>query len=482
MATRKNTKIIATVGPASSDADTLEQLILAGTDIFRLNFSHGTHQDHKAKYELIKALEQKHKRPLTILMDLQGPKLRIGKFKSGHADLKSGQPFLLTTQLVEGSSSQVTLPHPEIFATISPGDRLLLNDGKLQLQVESCDQNSAKTTVLLDGTLSDHKGLNVPGTQLPISALTKKDRDDLAFGLQLGIDCVALSFVQKPEDITEARALIKGRAKIISKIEKPSAITELEEIIALSDAIMVARGDLGVEMAPEEVPRIQKQIIRSCRNAGKPVIVATQMLESMIQAPTPTRAEASDVANAVYEGADAVMLSAESASGHYPVQSVSMMRKIINTVESDHTYPAAMSANTAAPESTAADAITVAASQVADTINAKVIVTFTTAGSTTLRAARTRPNVPILALTSNRDTANFLNIAWGTHPVIIDDVNDFSDISNIAIQNVLKENLATVGDRIVVTAGLPDDKLHNASIFTPGITNFLRIIEIKSAK
>ena len=475
---RKNTKIVATLGPMSSSEAVIEKLITAGADIFRLNFSHGTHEDHQQSFEIIRRLEQKVGRPITILMDLQGPKLRIGKFKDGGTDLQANQTFRLELKERVGNSTNITLPHPEIFAALASGTELLLDDGKIRLKVESCGADFAETKVLVPGYLSDHKGLNVPGVQLPLSVLTTKDRHDLKFGLQLGVDCVALSFVQKPEDVAEARSIIKGRAKIVSKIEKPAAIDQLEEIIALSDAVMVARGDLGVEVAPEEVPGIQKRIIRFCRLAGKPVIVATQMLESMIDNPTPTRAEASDVATAVYEGADAVMLSAESASGNWPVESVAMMTRIINQVEQDECYRAALTTNAANPESTAADAITFAASHVAQTIAAKAIVTFTTLGSTTLRASRARPSVPILALTSAIETARFLNLVWGTSPVVISDVVDFFHFSEETSRVTKTKGFAQSGDKVIVTAGVPDSLAGKTNIFAPGTTNLLRILKV----
>jgi pyruvate kinase len=480
MRRQRNTKMVATLGPASATPEMIEKLFLAGVDVVRLNFSHGTHDDHLKSYDIIRALEKKINHPIAILMDLQGPKLRVGKFKVGHIDLKVGQEFRLDLSEAAGDESRIQLPHPEIFAALVAGADLLLDDGKIRLKVSDCGPDYALTTVVIAGALSNNKGLNVPGVSLPISPLTEKDRRDLAFGLELGMDMVALSFVQKPEDVEEARQIIQGRAKIISKLEKPSAIEHLNAIVTLSDGIMVARGDLGVEMDLEEVPSLQKQIIRACRLAGKPVIVATQMLESMIKNPSPTRAEASDVATAVYEGADAVMLSAESASGQYPLEAVSMMDRIIERVEHDPLYRSGLKATSSLPEATAADAITTAASQVANTISARTIITYTTTGSTTVRASRERPEVPILALTSSASTARFLSLVWGVHAVIIQELIDFFHMSQEASRVALAEGFAESGDMVVLTAGIPFQVSGKTNIFVSGTTNLLRIVEVKA--
>jgi pyruvate kinase len=479
MRRQRNTKILATLGPASATPEMIERLFTAGVDIFRLNFSHGTHEDHLKSYNIIRALEKKTGHPIAILMDLQGPKLRVGKFKAGRIELKVGQDFRLDLTDNIGDEKRVQLPHPEIFSSLRPGAVLLLDDGRVHLKVINCGKDYALTTVIISGPLSDYKGLNVPRVSLPISALTEKDHRDLAFGLELGMDIVALSFVQKPEDVEEARKIIKGRARIISKLEKPSAIEHLNAIISLSDAIMIARGDLGVEMDPEEVPSLQKHIIRACRLAGKPVIVATQMLESMVHNPSPTRAEASDVATAVYEGADAVMLSAESASGQYPLEAVSIMERIIERTERDLLYFSGLKASSLMPEATAADAITTAANQVASTISARAIITFTTTGSTTLRASRERPQAPILALTSSVATARFLNLVWGVYAVIIQELVDFFHVSQEASRVALAEGFAKAGDKVVLTAGIPLQFSGQNHIFVPGTTNLLRIVEVK---
>jgi pyruvate kinase len=462
-----NARIVATLGPSSSTPEQIGALFRAGVDVFRLNFSHGTHDDHRARVRIIRDIEARTGRPIAILMDLQGPKLRLGTFKGGRTTIEAGQRFRLDLDPAPGDATRATLPHKEIFEALIDGADLLLDDGKVRLRVREFGPDHALTDVVTGGPLSDRKGVNVPGLVLPLSPLTEKDRRDLTFGLDLGCDIVGLSFVQRPADIAEARKLVGGRAAILTKLEKPSAIEHLDELVDLSDALMVARGDLGVEMPPEDVPGLQKRILNAARRAGKPVIVATQMLESMIQAPAPTRAEASDVATAVYDGADAVMLSAETASGKYPVEAVEMMDRIIGRVEGDPLYRRLIEANHYDPESTAADAITAAARQVAHTIKAAAIVTFTTTGSTTLRAARERPEVPILCLTPRRVTARRMALCWGTHPVVTPEVQNLQQIVDQAIEVAQRENVATKGDRLVLTAGVP--------LGTPGATNVLRI-------
>lgn len=471
MSHRRSTKIVATLGPSSSTPDRIAQLAEAGVDVFRLNFSHGSHDDHRQRFEAIRALEVKRRQPIGILLDLQGPKLRIGAFEKGRIALAEGDRFRFDMAASPGTQARVTLPHREVYAALHPGIEILLDDGKMRLRIESCGDDFAEAIALTAGTLSDRKGLNLPGAVLPLSALSVKDRADLAFGLELGTDWIALSFVQRPEDVLEARALIGKRAGIVSKIEKPAALNALEAIVELSDAVMVARGDLGVELAPELVPVQQKRIIQQCRSRGRPVIVATQMLKSMIEAPTPTRAEASDVATAVYDGADAVMLSAESAAGRYPIEAVTMMRRIITEVERDPLHAHTLAASRAALEETSADAITAAAAQVASTVKAVAIAAFTSSGATTLRAARERPSVPILGLTANLQTSRRLALAWGVHPVHTKDIDNFNDMVVRACHIAIQENLAVPGEKIVITAGVPFGHA--------GSTNILRLALIE---
>ena len=471
MRRRRNAKIIATLGPATRTPRQIETLYRRGADVFRLNFSHGSHDDMKALIGIIRKIERKHGRPIAILTDLQGPKLRIGTFDGGEVTLKNRDKFRLDMSKAVGDSSRVCLPHKEVFAAIEPKHDILLDDGRVRLRVEKKGRDYAETRVVTGGVLSDHKGVNVPETVLPVKALTAKDRRDLRFALDNGADWVGLSFIQRAQDVAEVRNIVKGRAGIMAKLEKPSAIGELDEIIALSDAVMVARGDLGVEMPPEDVPTVQKQIIRHCREAGRPVVVATQMLESMIRSPAPTRAEASDVATAIYDGADAVMLSAETAIGAHGLAAVTMMERIIRRVERDPHLRHITEASRVEAMSNDADAITAAARTVAHTISAAAIVTYTTSGSTTLRASRQRPDVPVICLTGNRDTARRLALAWGVHAVVTGDVRSFNEMVRRAARLARREGFARKGQKVVVTAGVP--------FGTPGATNVLRIYTVQ---
>lgn len=463
----RQTKIVATLGPASSTPDQIRTLFEAGADVFRLNFSHGRQDDHGARMAAIRALEQESGRPICVLADLQGPKLRIGVFAEGPIALAPGMPFRLDLDPTPGNRSRVGMPHPEIIAALTVGTEILCDDGRVRLRVTDHGPDFADTVVVSGLKLSDRKGINVPSVLLPISPLSAKDRDDLRFALDLGVDWIALSFVQRPEDIAEARLLIAGRAALLSKLEKPLAISHLDRIIELSDGIMVARGDLGVELPPEDIPMLQKRIVRRSREAGKPVIVATQMLESMVSAPSPTRAEASDVATAVYDGADAVMLSAETAAGAYPIEAVTIMDRIARRIEHDPLYRTVMDARHPDPAPTTADAITAAAGQIAHTLEAAAIVTYTTSGSTTLRAARERPDVQILCLTSRIETARRLALSYGVHAVQTADVSNFSEMVQKACTIARTNGLAEPGQRLIITAGVP--------FGTPGNTNVLRV-------
>lgn len=467
MTPRRAAKIIATLGPASSTPDKIRALHGAGADLFRLNFSHGERADHRARYDAVRKLEREIGRPIGILVDLQGPKIRVGKFQGGKVALGEGKALRLDLDPAPGDAARASLPHPEVFEAMSPGQLVLLDDGRLRLRVEKVGADFAETVVVTGGVLSERKGVNLPGAILPLSALTEKDLRDLDFALSIGADWIALSFVQRPDDVAELRKLVGNRAAIMSKIEKPQALARLDQIVDLSDAVMVARGDLGVELPPEDVPSLQKQIVRAGRKAGKPVVVATQMLESMVRDPAPTRAEASDVANAVYDGADAVMLSAETASGAHPVESVAMMARIIRRVEHDPTYRVIMDANHPPPQATAADAITLAAREVATTIKAACIVTYTSSGSTAQRASRERPPVPILCLTGRTQTARRMTLAWGVHCFFSHDVSTIDEMVAYAQESAKSNGIAKGGERIVITAGMP--------FGTPGATNMLRV-------
>ncbi|MDC7675921.1 pyruvate kinase [Asticcacaulis machinosus] len=467
---RRRTKIVATLGPASSNAEMLQQLFQAGADVFRLNFSHGSHEDHGRNIDLIRDLEARTKHPIGILADVQGPKLRVGRFMGGAVVLNNGQTFRLDLNPTPGDSRRANLPHPEIIAAAQIGSHLLLDDGKLKLKVVHVREDHLETVVINGGRLSDRKGVNVPDVVLPIPALTKKDREDMAFALERGVEYIGLSFVQRPEDVLEAKEIIKGRAWVLSKLEKPQALDNLEEIMALSDAVMVARGDLGVELPPEEVPLAQKRIIQSARMMGKPVVVATQMLESMISAPTPTRAEASDVATAVFDGSDAVMLSAETAAGQFPIEAVTIMDRIIARVETDEGWRANTDRRRPEPEKTTSGAMAAAARQVAQTIDASAIAALTNSASTALRVARERPNVPILGLTPNIETARRLAITWGVHAIEAPVTHSMSETVAVATQLARSEGISEVGENIVIVAGMPFGK--------SGSTNALRVAKV----
>jgi pyruvate kinase len=466
-----NAKIVATLGPASSDPDTIRALFDAGADVFRLNFSHGSHADHRQRFDAIRAIERETGRPIGVLLDLQGPKLRLGTFAESAVTLAAGDAFHLDLDRdTPGDRFRAPLPHPEIFCALVPGTDLLVDDGRVRLRVESCGPDFAATRVVTGGRVSDRKGVNVPGVVLPLSALTDKDRKDLEFGLELGIDWVALSFVQRPEDIADIKAIVAGRAAIVAKLEKPAAIHSLEAIVAETDAVMVARGDLGVEMPPEQVPAIQKRIVRACRKVGKPVIVATQMLESMVAAPVPTRAEASDVATAIYDGADAVMLSAESASGQYPRDAVRIMNSIIAQTEADPYYREELAIAGGAAATLASDGIGVAVRSVTEALPVAAVVAYTCSGYSALRMARERPRAPIVGMTPSVETARRLALAWGVHPVLCPEVTDVAGMSERACEAALREGLAAPGDTIVISAGVP--------FGTPGTTNLLRIAQV----
>ena len=470
MRRNRKVKILATLGPASNTRDMIERLYIAGVDVFRINMSHTKHDMLRELHGHIRSVEEKYKRPIGILADLQGPKIRIGTFKNKEVKIVAGESFAFDTNAEPGDSTRVYLPHPEIFAGAKVGENLLLNDGRLRVEITACSSTRLDTKIIYGGILSDRKGVNLPDTLLPIPALTEKDRADLEAAASLGVDWIALSFVQRPEDVAEARILIKGRAGVMAKIEKPSALPVLDEILKIADGIMVARGDLGVELPLETVPARQKHITRTARKFGKPVVVATQMLESMITEPVPTRAEVSDVATAVYEGADAVMLSAESASGAWPERAVQTMDKVAQSAEGDSYYGGIIHAQRNEPEATPADAISAAARSIAETLKVPAIVCYTGSGSTGARLARERPSMPILALTPIVATARRLTLTWGIHALIVADAKSLDDMMSQAGELAFSEEFAKPGERILITAGVP--------IGAPGTTNMLRIATI----
>ena len=467
MRRNRKAKIVATLGPASSSPEMLEKLFLAGVDVFRINMSHTQHDLLRQLHGSIRALEAKLQRPIGILADLQGPKIRIGTFKDKDVRINAGDIFVFDTDKTPGDAARVYLPHPEIFAAAKAGDNLLLNDGKLRVEIVKAEPERLETRVIFGGALSDRKGVNLPDTVIPIPALTDKDRSDLEAAAEVGVDWIALSFVERADDVAEARKLIAGRAGVMAKIEKPAALNCLDEILEIADGLMVARGDLGVELPLEAVPGRQKQITRAARRFGKPVIVATQMLESMIVEPVPTRAEVSDVATAVFEGADAIMLSAESATGAWPDKAVATMDRIAQAVERDSLYRGIMTAQRYEPQATSADAISGATRSISETLKLAAIVCYTGSGSTGVRMARERAETPVIALTPIAATARRLALVWGLHCVLTDDAKDLDDMVTRACGIAFSEGFADPGQRIIITAGVPPG--------TPGATNMLRI-------
>lgn len=466
----RKVRILATLGPASNSPEMIRRLYLAGADAFRINMSHGDHADHAARIEAIRGLEKEFGRPTTILADLQGPKLRIGTFADGVAVLKVGAKFALDRDETPGDAMRVNLPHPEIYEALEPETRLLLDDGKMVLRVKSVTQDRIDTLVEVGGALSNRKGVNIPDVVVPLAALTDKDRRDLAFAMEQKVDWVALSFVQRPEDLAEARRLMNGHGALLAKIEKPAAVQRLNEILEVCDAVMVARGDLGVELPPQAVPPLQKQIVASARGLGKPVVVATQMLESMIKSPTPTRAEVSDVATAVYDGADTIMLSAETAAGDWPEEAVAIMNSIAHSVERDPGYFARLHFTETKPDPTTADALAEATDSITRTVSASAIICFTASGSTVRRVSRERPVPPILTLTPRLDTARRMGLLWGVHAVRTKDIGSFEEMIAKGRRMALRSGVASAGDKVIMVAGVP--------FGTPGSTNVLHVATI----
>ncbi len=470
MASNRRAKIVATMGPASAGIDRIRALLDAGVDVFRLNFSHGTREEHAERMRDIRTLERELGRPVSVLQDLQGPKIRIGTLRGGETMLEVGETvsFMLTAD--QGAANAIPLPHEAVFEAVAPGHHILLDDGRRRLVVRAATRERIEAEVIYGGVLSDRKGVNLPDSVLPLSPLTEKDRDDLEFGMELGVDWIALSFVQRPADILEARALVRERAGVLSKIEKPTALKEIDDIIRMSDAVMVARGDLGVEIPPEDVPGRQKELVRTCRLAGKPVVIATQMLESMMSAPTPTRAEASDIATAIYDGADAVMLSGETAAGQYPVEAVTIMDRIIRRTENHKDYRAIITALEPTVEPTIQHAVSAAAADTADMIGAKLIVAFTSSGATASRIARKRPAVPILAVTPDERVVRRNVLLWGTQSIRSSAIETFREMVSQAAEHAVREGYAVRGDRIVIVAGVP--------FGVEGSTNNMRVVEV----
>jgi pyruvate kinase len=467
MRRRRKTKILATLGPASSSPERMRALFEAGADVFRINMSHTSHTALAELRGHVRALEEETGRPIGVLVDLQGPKIRLGTIPGGRRMLKEGERVRLVRKVAADNGTDIPIPHAEVFAAMKQRHGLLIDDGRVRLRLFGVRDDTAEAFVEVGGEIRDRKGVNLPDTLLPVPAMTQKDRSDLDAALNLGVDWVALSFVQRPEDVAELKKIVAGRAGVLAKIEKPKALTALPEILELADALMVARGDLGVELPLEAVPGKQKYITQMARRAGKPVVVATQMLESMVAAASPTRAEVSDVANAIFDSADAVMLSAETASGEHPVEAVAMMDRIAISVEADPMYQSIVDAQRTPPEATTPDAMMAAVHEVTKTIHARAIICWTSSGSTALRAARERSEAPIVVLTPSIDTARRMSLVWGLHSVPTDDAHDMDDVVDRASRFAFQEGFAKVGERVVITAGIP--------LGTPGSTNMLRV-------
>jgi len=467
----RKVKILATIGPASRDPEMLRRLLLAGADAFRVNMSHGDHATHEATIKAIRALEKEFAHPIAILCDLQGPKLRVGTFREGErVVIRHGSRFTLDRDPAPGDESRVCLPHPELFGILEKGQRLLIDDGKIKLKVVSADADKIVTSAEVGGVISDRKGVNVPDAVVPVPALTDKDRADLSFAMKHGADWIALSFVQRPDDLAEARKLMGGYGALCAKIEKPAAVTRLDEILELSDAVMVARGDLGVELNPEEVPPLQKHIVNAARSLGKPVIVATQMLESMIESPTPTRAEVSDVANAVYDGADAVMLSAETAAGQWPEEAVTMMDRIALQIEADPSYAKRIRIHETPPDPTTADALSHACMTIAETVSISALVVYTGSGASARRVARERPGVELMVLTPSLTIARRVALLWGCYAVATRDIGNFEEMVAKGKRMALRHGFGKAGSKLVILAGVP--------FGTPGSTNLLHVVTL----
>jgi pyruvate kinase len=473
MRRNRRVKIVATLGPASADPEVLERLFDAGVDVFRINMSHSSHDVARKLHAAVRNAELKFRRPIGILCDLQGPKFRVGEIAGGRAMVAQGSVFRFDRTEEAGSSDRVFLPHPQIFAAVEPGHTLLLDDGKLRMRVAEKKNDLIAAEVIVGGPLASRKGIAMPDSILPIGPVTDKDRADLDYALRLGVDWVAFSFVQRGEDLHLARQLVGQGAAVMAKIEKPSAIADLDNIIAAGDGFMVARGDLGVEMPVERVPGLQKEITRKARAAGKPIVVATQMLESMISSPVPTRAEVSDVATAVFDGADAIMLSAESAAGQYPIEAVEMMNRIAIEVEKDPSYDVIVHATRTPPQPTGADAIAAAVHAITDTVKLAAIICYTATGSTALRVARERPGLPVMGLTPVLNTGRRLAVVWGIHSVLTSDPENLADMVRKACKIAFDENFARAGEGILITAGIP--------LGSPGTTNMVRVAYLDEA-
>lgn len=466
----RRTKIVCTIGPASEDKNILREMVASGMDIARFNFSHGSHEEHGKRMDAVREAAEELGKPVAIMLDTKGPEIRTGLLEGQTIELVEGEEVLLTIKETKGRKGIIPISYKNLAQDVKQGSIVLIDDGALKLEVVSLEGDDVLCRVINGGTLKERKGVNLPGVSVKLPAVTEKDVADLQFGIEKGVDFIAASFMRKAEDVMKVRRVLEeggSKAHIIAKIEHPDAIDNIDSIIEVSDGIMVARGDLGVELNPEEVPLIQKMIIEKCNKVGKPVITATQMLESMIGHPRPTRAEASDVANAILDGTDAVMLSGETAAGKYPVEAVRFMCQIAVRTEEALRYKEVVGKKEILPPKTVADAISHASCQTANELNAAAILTPTESGSTARMVAKYRPYAPIVAATPNPDVVRKLALTWGVCPLLVERTYNTDAVVDAAVQGALKEGMINEGDLIVITAGLP--------IGVSGATNLLKV-------
>jgi pyruvate kinase len=461
----KKTKIVATIGPATESEEMLIKLLKAGFNVMRMNFSHGDFAEHQVQVDNLKKAIKKSGIPAAMLQDLSGPKFRLGDFYQERVQLKAGDYITLTTDKIVGDEKRVSVNYPTLHEEILPGNIIMVDDGKKKFEVVDIKGHEIKCKILVGGDTKGRRSLNLPGAPLKISALTEKDKKDLEFGIKNDVDIIAFSFVRKPNDVMELRNILnkrKSKAKIMAKIETVEAVQDFDEILALVDMVMVARGDLAVELGHENVPTVQKMMIEKCLEAGKPVVTATQMLESMIKSPVPTRAEVSDIANAIFDGTDAVMLSEETTLGEHPIEAVEVMARVARKVENDPIYIERMMERNIikheSSESRTADAITNEVVDIAETLNAKVIVAFTESGFTARMIARYKPTQPIIAITPNEKTYNQLLVSYGVTPVLIGKTTMLNDVLKFVRNYCTKNKLAAKGDKVVIALGMPFGK------------------------
>lgn len=468
----KKTKIVCTIGPASQSKEVFTELVKSGLNIARLNFSHGNHEEHLERIKMIKEVRKELDIPVAILLDTKGPEIRTGDFENESVELVEGQEFTLTTEVIKGDNEKCHITYSELPGDVNKGDRILIDDGLIELEViEVPDDKNIRCLVKNGGTVKNKKGVNVPGVKINLPAITPKDTSDIEFGIKNGIDFIAASFIRKAEDVYEIRRILEKNdadyIQIISKIENQEGVDNIDEIIEVSDGIMVARGDLGVEIPTEKIPMAQKMMINKCNRAGKPVITATQMLDSMMRNPRPTRAEVTDVANAIYDGTDAIMLSGETAAGKYPVESVKTMANIAMTTEQSLDFEAILKKNGAMKETSVTYAISHATCTTAYDLGASAIISATSSGFTARMVSKFRPKAPIIAATTSEKILRRMLLSWGVYPVLIKEVNSTDEIFELSINKAMEDGYINNGDLVVITAGVP--------VGVAGATNLIKV-------